>query len=72
MISILTVDMPTDAYDTADEPSQCLGKHSFAFVCVSINYNCSMLNACILPDTMMVSVIAAIIRNNSGDLLGKK
>ena len=31
-----------------------------------------MLNACILPDTMMVAVIAAIIRNNSGDLLDKK
>ena len=39
MISILTVDMPTDSYVTADEPSQLLGKHSFVFVCVSIICN---------------------------------
>ena len=39
MISILTVDMPTDSYVTADELSPVLGKHSFVFVCVSIICN---------------------------------
>ena len=110
MISILTVDMPTDSYITVDAPSQFLGKHSFVFFCVSIicnwirtennlfilfntipigkasgydlignvmnilsmrmeNYmfvcHCytlygSMLMHVVLPDTMMVAVIAAI------------
>ena len=39
MISILTADMPTESYVTANEPSQFLGKHSFVFVCVSIICN---------------------------------
>ena len=56
MISILTVDMPTDSYITADEPSQFLGEHTFVFVCVSIicNWIRTEHNLFILFNTMPI------------------
>ena len=42
------------------------------FVCHCYTLHNSMLMHVFLPDTMMVAVIAAIIINNSGDLLDKQ